>query len=627
MLGQATVRCGTVSTRRFSGIISCSASEKTSVKLLAALGPVCLLALTPPRILSAASEDPAMVLIVVNDATPPEPGTGALGASEYTGRYYAQARRIPLENIFHINTRTPSDPHSPDSWRISWDEFDSQIREPLRKFLERDGLKDRIKYVVTTYGVPSHISSYRGYENLSVDSFLASVFSPLSDEVSSPNPAFSADPGGMQPHRLPLDRVYAVTRLDGPSAELAVSLVERALRAERGITRTSGIGYFDYRGHSGSAAGASAEESVHQAAALCQEAGMDCQLNTRGATGAGISSAPNALWAWGSPTEGLPPGPYSFAPGAVGAQLAPDSAGTLRSTETGALVPVWVSGGITATWGASSQPSTDLYANGDNLLNHLWSGYSFGESAYLATPSLNWKMIFLGDPLYTLVLTDSAPRRKGAPAQADTLNSDLSGKTVSKAGDSMKELASTSAMVGQTAVAATVNLSLGSGSATAGSAVSLSLTLASVGGALPAALQWTLNYSADVTNVTVVAGGTASGSGKSVVCNGSTCLVYGLNATTIADGIVAVVTFNVASKPSATTIPILVSAVVVASGAGDAISAGGNPGVVTVVSGPAPSAVSVSPNSGSGVSQSFTFTFSDAQSAANLTALGMLFST
>jgi len=99
-----------------------------------------------------------------------------------------------LENIFHINSRTP-DPHSPDSWRIGWDEFDFQIREPLRRFLERDGLKDRIKYVVTTYGVPSHISSYRGYENLSVDSFLASVFSPLSDEVSSPNPAFSADPG------------------------------------------------------------------------------------------------------------------------------------------------------------------------------------------------------------------------------------------------------------------------------------------------------------------------------------------------------------------------------------------------------------------------------------------------
>src|SRR6266852_619598 len=109
--------------------------------------------------------------------------------------------------------------------------------------------------------------------------------------------------------------------------------------------------------------------------------GMDCQLNDRGETRAGISSAPNALWAWGSPAEGLPPGAYTFAPGAVGGQLAPDSASTIRSTDTGAWVPLWVSGGVTATWGSTSQAYANLSANGDNLLNHLWSGYSFGEAA------------------------------------------------------------------------------------------------------------------------------------------------------------------------------------------------------------------------------------------------------
>jgi len=41
---------------------------------------------------------------------------------------------------------------------------------------------------------------------------------------------------------------------------------------------------------------------------------------------------------------------------------------------------------------------------------------------------------------------------------------------------------------------------------------------------------------------------------------------------------------------------------------------------------PQPSAVSVSPSSGSGASQTFTFVFSDAQNVANMTGLGMLFS-
>jgi hypothetical protein len=30
----------------------------------------------------------------------------------------------------------------------------------------------------------------------------------------------------------------------------------------------------------------------------------------------------------------------------------------------------------------------------------LWKGASFGDAAYLACPSLAWKMMFVGDPLY-----------------------------------------------------------------------------------------------------------------------------------------------------------------------------------------------------------------------------------
>jgi uncharacterized protein (TIGR03437 family) len=56
--------------------------------------------------------------------------------------------------------------------------------------------------------------------------------------------------------------------------------------------------------------------------------------------------------------------------------------------------------GITATWGATAEPYSTGYANGDNLFHKFWSGYNFAESGYLASPFLNHAMVFVGDPLY-----------------------------------------------------------------------------------------------------------------------------------------------------------------------------------------------------------------------------------
>src|SRR5215471_10402591 len=240
------------------------------------------------------SIDPAEVLIIVNDATPAEQGTGTLGASEYVGRYYAVVRHIPLSNIFHINTSglAASDPHDALSWNISWEVFNTGIRVPLKSFLQNQGLERQIKYIVSTYGVPSHILSYKGYKNLSVDSFIASNNSPAADDIGSSNPVFNADAASRPPHWTSAELdwpLYAVTRLDGPSPQLAVSLVERALQAERGITKSSGIGYFDHAGLTGTDSPAAADQSVASAAALCTQARLTCELNNQTVTGHTIS--------------------------------------------------------------------------------------------------------------------------------------------------------------------------------------------------------------------------------------------------------------------------------------------------------------------------------------------------
>jgi uncharacterized protein (TIGR03790 family) len=530
----------------------------------------------------AALEDPGSVLIIVNDAMPPEPGTGSQGASEYVGRYYAQARGIPLGNILHISS--PIDPGSP-ILRVSWDDFTSQIRDPLKALLEKQGLVRKVKYIVSTYGVPSYIFSHNGFENLSVDSALASIYAPTADEIGSPNPVFQADPKSMPIHWNPEDLawpMYAVTRLDGPSPVLAVSLVERALQAEGSITLSSGVGYFDFRRPTDAEGGqAIADRSVADAATLCRDAGLSCELNDQSVTGRMISSAPNTLWAWGRSGPSLRDA-YSFAQGAVGAQLASALPGTVGSVGPGSWAWHWIAQGITATWGATSDQKMSLYAAGNNLLNHLWNGYSFGEAAYISTPALNGTMVFLGDPLYTPVLVQNAAALATPPGQLFHRSPEVAAErtTNSATGHALDH----SLGVKAAATLGSDALSLSSGTGSAGGTVILNLNLTSSAGSQPGAIGWTFGYSSDITSVTVVSGSSSSGAQKSVACNGKACVIYGLNTNAIPDGTVAVATFHIAANPSTTTIPIQVTAAVLSSAGGAAIPATTGGGTVTVSS-------------------------------------------
>ena len=112
--------------------------------------------------------------------------------------------------------------------------------------------------------------------------------------------------------------------------------------------------------------------------------------------------AQNAAWAWGwysSINDS-----YSFVNGAVASQYSSYTASSLRAGGVPNVDGNWcvyfLRQGVTATWGATSEPAGN-YANGDILLGHFWRGYTFGESSYMAVPTLNWFMVFVGDPLYT----------------------------------------------------------------------------------------------------------------------------------------------------------------------------------------------------------------------------------
>jgi uncharacterized protein (TIGR03790 family) len=120
----------------------------------------------------------------------------------------------------------------------------------------------------------------------------------------------------------------------------------------------------------------------------------------------------NAMWLWGWYAGA--PDAYRFLPGAVGAELTSFTAATIRTPQNsdpkrasfrearwgGNWVPRLLEEGITATWGAVAEPYANFYARGPNVFDHLWAGYNFGDSFYIAQNACRWVMVAVGDPLY-----------------------------------------------------------------------------------------------------------------------------------------------------------------------------------------------------------------------------------
>src|ERR1035438_4736545 len=169
------------------------------------------------------------------------------------------------------------------------------------------------------------------------------------------------------------------------------------------------------------------------------------------------------------------------------------------------------------------------------------------------------------------------------------------------------------------------SLVLSSGTTAPGGPVSLNLTMTSPAGNQPAALQWTFTYSsAAMASFTVGAGPSLTAANKTIACSGNgsayTCVAYGMNATPIADGIVA--TVSVTPAVGVSTVTIGASNGLGATPAGDAIAVTATGGVVNVISQPTLSAINCSPSTLTS-NQASTCTVTLGAAAASTTNLAL----
>lgn len=253
------------------------------------------------------ANDPSTVLIVVNDAYKPEAGTNGTPASVYVGEHYAAVRNVPACNILHLNI--PYAGYQADGqWHgmeydanqfISYADYLEYIQTPIQKYLAAN---PQILYIVTTYGVPVMLADT--VWRVSVDSLLAGMYSgvPPSPDAPVPNPYNDSSVTGTPAHFSDWKnpdgyRMCLVTRLDGPSAVIAASLVDKAVQAESSVNFDSGWGYFDYIGDPPSAGAYYAvDQTMLNAYHAAVDMGIPAVLNTQDNTGHPIESGPNASW-------------------------------------------------------------------------------------------------------------------------------------------------------------------------------------------------------------------------------------------------------------------------------------------------------------------------------------------
>ena len=86
------------------------------------------------------AQTPAEVLVVVNRRSV---------TSREIGEYYIHKRGIPLANLCGIDT-------APDE-TIERPVYDKEIEAPVAEFLKKQGLQEKILYIVLTSGVPLRI--------------------------------------------------------------------------------------------------------------------------------------------------------------------------------------------------------------------------------------------------------------------------------------------------------------------------------------------------------------------------------------------------------------------------------------------------------------------------------------
>ncbi|HMJ92037.1 MAG TPA: TIGR03790 family protein [Candidatus Acidoferrum sp.] len=370
-------------------------------------------------ILTCAAVEPGESVVVVYNTRVPE--------SKGVAEHYANIRHVPSNQVFGLDL--------PITEAISRAEYRSQLEQPLLaklidgKLLELTSkprpkvlppeyspvTRASIRYIVLCYGVPLKITADASLKEpgvekrqpelqrneAAVDTELALLsLSRDTYQISGPTPnPFYSTTNRATFH--PTNNVLMVTRLDGPTPEIARGLVDKAVQAE--TNGFWGRAYFDTRGLTNGEHKAG-DDWIRSASTVARRLGFETTVDTNAATWpASFPMSQIALYVgW---YDGGVSGPFTrakveFMPGAFAYHLHSFNAQTIRSATANWTGPL-LAKGATITFGSVEEPYLAGTPNPAVFLERLiWNKFTFGEAAYAAQPVLSWQTTIIGDPLY-----------------------------------------------------------------------------------------------------------------------------------------------------------------------------------------------------------------------------------
>ena len=369
---------------------------------------------------TASLSEGASVVVVYNQNVP-----DSLAVAEH----YAAKRGVPKEQLVGLDL--------PEAETVSRQVFTDRLEDPLKKRFrderwfefdfevipasrERVGQviqsikKATVRYLAICYGVPLRIQPDADFKEdgsekirielrrneAAVDSELAVLpLDPNQRRIYGPlrNPVYGATNAvSIRPEM----GVLMVSRLDGPTAEIAKGLVDRAMQAEEdGLW---GRAYFDLRGIT-TGEYKLGDDWIARAAEFSRQVGLETYVDTDGPTfPATLPMSHIGLYAGWYDTHVS--GPFSlpsidFMPGAVGYHLHSFSAQTIRSKSQHWVGPL-LDRGVTATMGCVYEPYLALTPNLELFFSRLFLGFGFAEAAYASQQAVSWQTTVVGDPLY-----------------------------------------------------------------------------------------------------------------------------------------------------------------------------------------------------------------------------------
>ena len=362
--------------------------------------------------LAAGAYDDVAVIVNLNSST-----------SVTIADYFASARSIPAKNIIYVSAPTA-------------EEIDSlafeQLRSQIESHLQTNNLTNQINYLVTTKGVPLKVNRGNVFStsspSSSVESDLACILGPYSQYIGKQGRITSPYYYQSAPFSRAAYGIYLVTRLDGYTLSEVLGLIDRG--GQNIATDPSALYVFDQDPDWNSTL-PSLNNYLTSARNILAARGKNVKLNTD--TSYVVNSA-NVIGyvSWGSndhhaadfSQHALPHNAWTR--GAISETYVSTSARSFEAPPTygQSLIADLISEGVTGAKGYVYEPFSNAMAVAFILMDRYTSGYNLAESFFMASSSLSWMDVVVGDPK-----TGIAQPAGGLPVELLDLRAEVSGNS------------------------------------------------------------------------------------------------------------------------------------------------------------------------------------------------------